>query len=625
MRTTLASGDGHDGAIEPLAPSSGRNRGRFALVVGNNAYPGQGQLLNAVNDARDMARKLREVGFHTIDVYDANSAQVRLKLEEAAAYLRDNPAETGLFYYSGHGMQIRDENFIIPVDIEDGEDAADKLVRVKEIVDTIAEYTSHRLVFLDACRDNPFSGIVARSNERTRKWADLPSDAFSISGLTDIDLPPNTLISFAAAQGKTARDRGKGKNSPFTHSLLRHIASVDLPITNLLQRVKSDVSAYTDGEQQPWYHSALEHQFFFKPGALISLTGNMLALFALAASIITFAASLIDYYTPSVALKVGSVVAAMIAILVFGMNRAYQRLRGSGNPEEPDTKSFVLGLVARGAVGAIVGSVIIVPLVLFPYFRLYEKLMWQDKPDLNRKLLEEWCAVDRICHTIRLPDLEPMGHIAFEMTLAAAFSLAAIGIFSWLFTSVRFSGRNLIAVSHPTKRHLFGGNILAGLVAGLIVGPLVTIYFAYQNRQFAEPMFLAPYAIVGSAIVTFAIVNYNLETMSWKHLVLSGLASIAGLFGGAIVGLLVFGPLYQLGVVAVLTQWLEHTPTERDLQIAWPTTLAFALGGAVYGVALGIVMGSAIAVTRYFTPGETPRTGAAKEMILWSRIRGDAT
>src|SRR5690349_8365457 len=86
---------------------------RVALVIGNDSYS-QSPLKNAVNDARAMDVALRSASFRTILVENAKQADMQSKLGEFLDML--GPDDTALFFYAGHGVQIANENFLVPVD-----------------------------------------------------------------------------------------------------------------------------------------------------------------------------------------------------------------------------------------------------------------------------------------------------------------------------------------------------------------------------------------------------------------------------------------------------------------------------------------------------------------------------
>ena len=97
-----------------------------------------------------------------------------------------------------------------------------------------------KLVFLDACRDNPLLQLASRSVSR---------------GLAPISVSQGTLISYATKDGSVAAD-GDGKNSPFTKALLQYIDTPE-DIAVVLRKVRDQVMRDTGGQQQPWEYGSL--------------------------------------------------------------------------------------------------------------------------------------------------------------------------------------------------------------------------------------------------------------------------------------------------------------------------------------------------------------------------------
>ncbi len=228
----------------PAAQAQGRPqstpRNAHALVIGNAAYSGSGRLDNPVNDANAISQKLRSMGFTVTTVTDAS----RQRLVQAMAQFRRSAASAGLslLFYSGHGVQIFGTNYILPIDVDqtDVAQATIQGVRLNEVVENFMPGKT-KLVFLDACRDNPLQRTGDRSVSK---------------GLAPISVAQGTLISYATKDGQVALDGVGQKNSPFTQALLEHIAD-PLDIAVVLRKVREKVMQATGGKQQPWEYGSL--------------------------------------------------------------------------------------------------------------------------------------------------------------------------------------------------------------------------------------------------------------------------------------------------------------------------------------------------------------------------------
>ena len=213
-----------------------------ALVIGNAAYLGTGRLENPVNDSRAISTKLRSLGFKVTEVEDANRAKLVTALGQFSRSAAS--ADLSVLFYSGHGVQLLGTNYILPTDI-DQSDLAQATIQGISLDSVIGQFLpgKTKLVFLDACRDNPLYQLAA-----TRSVS---------KGLAPISVAEGTLIAYATKDGQVASDGGKGtKNSPFTVALLEHLSDPD-DIAVVLRRVREKVKIATGGKQVPWDYGSL--------------------------------------------------------------------------------------------------------------------------------------------------------------------------------------------------------------------------------------------------------------------------------------------------------------------------------------------------------------------------------
>jgi formylglycine-generating enzyme required for sulfatase activity len=234
-------------AAAPLTP----NAKRLALVIGNSAYE-SGPLQNPVNDARAMAQALRECSFDVLERENVTQTEMKQTIRTFGARLRDGGRETvGLFYYAGHGVQVRDRNYLIPVraTVNNEEEVEYEAVDVGFVIAEMeAAENNLNIIILDACRDNPFAHAF-RSATR---------------GLAQINAPTSTLIAYATAPGRTAGD-GAGANGLYTAELLAALRTPGLPIEDVFKQVRIRVLEKSSGQQVPWESSSLTSDFYFTP------------------------------------------------------------------------------------------------------------------------------------------------------------------------------------------------------------------------------------------------------------------------------------------------------------------------------------------------------------------------
>jgi hypothetical protein len=228
---------------------------RVALVIGNAAYKYAGELANPRNDADDFAIVLKALGVEVLKGVDLNKRGMEQEIRRFSAALADSAV--GIFFYSGHGLQVNGNNYLVPVDAElSTADALEfEMVRL-DLVQRIMEGNAKtNVLFLDACRNNPLARNLARA---------LGTRSAGIGrGLAPAESGVGTLISFSTQPGNVALD-GKGRNSPFTGSLVRQIQDSKEDLNAILIAVRRDVRIATQNTQVPWEHSALLDKFWFR-------------------------------------------------------------------------------------------------------------------------------------------------------------------------------------------------------------------------------------------------------------------------------------------------------------------------------------------------------------------------
>lgn len=238
-------------SVQPIKPTvSSVNERRVALVIGNATYK-VNSLKNPVNDSTDMARSLRSVGFDVIEANNTTLAQMREATRRFADRLGNS--DVGLVYYSGHGVEVKGKNYLIPVnaDIKREYEVVDQAFDANqflEMMDNIRGPNNKRvnILIVDACRNN----------ELQKSWRSTNN------GLARMDAPGGTFISFATAPGRVAAD-GTGRNSPYTKHLLQALKQPNVPIEQVFKVVRRNVMEETKGEQIPWENSSLVGDFYF--------------------------------------------------------------------------------------------------------------------------------------------------------------------------------------------------------------------------------------------------------------------------------------------------------------------------------------------------------------------------
>lgn len=225
------------------------NEKRLALVIGNSDYQFGGKLLNPVYDAQAMKIALENLGFTVMEAINCDQKTMKRKIDDFGDKLANY--DVGLFFYAGHGVQVKGYNYLIPVDskLENERDVEYDCVQAGRVLAKMESAGAKiNLVILDACRDNPFE----------RSW----TRGQSSKGLAFMNAPSGSLIAYATSPGSTASD-GNGSNGLYTSAILDYIRQKNLQIEDMFKEVRKKVIKESGGKQTPWESTSLVKDFYF--------------------------------------------------------------------------------------------------------------------------------------------------------------------------------------------------------------------------------------------------------------------------------------------------------------------------------------------------------------------------
>jgi uncharacterized caspase-like protein len=225
------------------------NAAKVALVIGNAAYQSR-PLDNPVNDARAISAKLSTLGFRVV-------SRENLRLREIGGMLREfrqqiHPGDEVVVFYAGHGLQVNGINYLpaVDADIQGEEDVPLNSLSINTLLTVLEESKAGiKLLFLDACRDNPF----ARSF-RSAAGGDLGKVGSAPSG---------TLIHYATRPGSVAADGKRGGNGLYTTYLLKWMSTQQMSVEAMHKKVALEVEQESQGKQEPWSEGQLKGEFYF--------------------------------------------------------------------------------------------------------------------------------------------------------------------------------------------------------------------------------------------------------------------------------------------------------------------------------------------------------------------------
>jgi TPR repeat protein len=224
------------------APALAQQAGT-ALVIGNASYPDAGAPLpHAIADATAIADELRRIKFSVELKKNLRKQDLRSAIDTFVDKIGKDSSV--VFYFSGFGLQVGRQSYLLPVDAQIWSDAdvrRDGISVDSLVAEMHRKGADVKIVIVDAARRNPFE-------RRLRAAA---------AGLAPVDAPVGTLVVYSAALGKMVDDRSSGGTSLFAGELLKELPSPNLNVEQIFNKVRIEVSRASRGEQVPWVASSL--------------------------------------------------------------------------------------------------------------------------------------------------------------------------------------------------------------------------------------------------------------------------------------------------------------------------------------------------------------------------------
>jgi uncharacterized caspase-like protein len=243
-----------------------------ALVIGQGKYEHLTPLANPANDTQAMTGLFTGLGFAVTTLNDLNARRLHRDLKNFVSDAEG--ADVAVVYYSGHGIEAGGENWLIPIDSDVAAlgNADRKLVALSPLIDQLKTTVPITLIFLDACRTNPFPPAATLKRDSASEAVPILANGLNLGskGVTVLDNNQpatttfGTVISFAAEPGRPALDGPQGVNSPYATAVLRHLAAMNGNEFGIVMRmVTEEVYLKTQGYQRPWVNETLTRLLYF--------------------------------------------------------------------------------------------------------------------------------------------------------------------------------------------------------------------------------------------------------------------------------------------------------------------------------------------------------------------------
>ncbi len=239
--------------------SASQAQERIALIIGNSGYEYADVLPNPKNDANAIGAALEAVNFDVDIRIDVDQRGMQEALRDFG--LKAETADVAIVYFAGHGIQVADSNYILPVDaqLRRERDLIYEATRLDILMAEVAQARQLGMVILDACRNNPLADNLRQSLGPVR------SKLVGLGMARVEDVPPDTLVAFSTRFNQLAYD-GWADLSPFTEALVTHIEEPGLELNLFFRKVRDSVMELTADRQEPRTMDALgATPFYFRP------------------------------------------------------------------------------------------------------------------------------------------------------------------------------------------------------------------------------------------------------------------------------------------------------------------------------------------------------------------------
>lgn len=188
---------------------------RLAALAGNNDYAHVVDLRTSYADVDSMAAALKSLGWEVMTLKDGDKQETRAFLAQFGEKLEAEGYEGALFYYSGHGLSVDGNPYLVPIDASPatGDEAAEECVTLEAVFQAMESRVPVKILILDAETRSSFSKLDSRGRLM------LPSGKGSLIAWPEEAMAPPYLT-----------------NSAFTVGILEHIRTQGLSIEQVLSK-----------------------------------------------------------------------------------------------------------------------------------------------------------------------------------------------------------------------------------------------------------------------------------------------------------------------------------------------------------------------------------------------------
>ncbi len=251
-----------------------------ALIVGISNYKSAKPLTSPPIDALTIASTLKKIDpAFSAKVVPPDRVGRKDLLEEIKNFAASlSPGDVAFFFYSGHGVERDNVNYLVPADAslpEPGLEAG-QYIPIEHVSNLLREAAAGSIVLvLDACRTDPFAGasdgemflkpLASLSPREVEPISTEPNSVgFSTTpvgaGLVEYrSPPPGVIVAYSAASRKQSYSRFEDEPETIASIYTRHLTSVAETLNEPLDQVfgvtSAEIAELTKNWQTPFVSS----------------------------------------------------------------------------------------------------------------------------------------------------------------------------------------------------------------------------------------------------------------------------------------------------------------------------------------------------------------------------------
>ena len=239
---------------------------RVALIWGNSNYHnGWNPLPSCKNDAEEIEKTLKSLGFETVKELDLTRDDMNKSLD---SFIKEKAkdADVAVFFYSGHAFVYDYNYYLVPAktkfDLSSKNLYSNLYYKSDDISRALRVHSKLSILFFDACRNIIINEGATKGGMYQTEVAD--ENRFYSQQKSDGKTPIGCTICYSAKLRERAQVKLENDSvSPFTRSLTHHLKDKGDFIKSVWSTIQNEVAYLTNDAQHPSHEESYTHEFYF--------------------------------------------------------------------------------------------------------------------------------------------------------------------------------------------------------------------------------------------------------------------------------------------------------------------------------------------------------------------------